>query len=99
MPIFDGLPDVFTGAFGQAVRIFPTYGSSGDIQAIFRKPNEPDLVDPGAVSSQTEIHARTADLVNLQHGDLIEVNGVTYRAGAMIPDDKGMTRVTLMSRD
>lgn len=99
MSIFDGLPDVFTGAFGQTVRIFPATRPALDIQAIFRRPSEPDLLDPGAVSTRTELHARTADLAGLRYDDRINVGGVTYRAGAIIPDDKGMTRVTLLADD
>lgn len=99
MALFDGLPDVFTGAFGQTVRVLPAYGAGRDIQAIFRRPSESDLFEPGAVSTQTELHARTADVGDIRHGDAIKVNGTTYRAGTLVPDDKGMTRITLMADD
>ncbi|MEL6999840.1 MAG: hypothetical protein AAFP68_16390 [Pseudomonadota bacterium] len=99
MSIFDGLPDVFTGAFGQTVRIIPSYSSVRDIRAIFRTPSGGDLLDPGVVTAETEIHARAADLEGVVYNDRVVVNGVTYRAGAIMPDDKGMTRITLRDND
>lgn len=98
-PIFDGLADAFTGTFGQTVKIIPAHGSMREINAIFRTPSGGDLLDPGIVTAETEIHARSADVQGVIYDDRIIGDDVTYRAGAIMPDDKGMTRITLRIAD
>jgi hypothetical protein len=84
-------------AFGQAVTILPKYGARYEIDAIFRRSSDDDLVDPGAISSEAYLSARTADVSNVTRDDRIEVGGITFRAAHPVPGDKGMTRIPLRS--
>ena len=93
--IFDGLPDIFIGAFGQSVTVMPRYGMSYEINAIFRQASETDLVEPGIITSEPYLSARTADVSELTRDDLIQVGDVTYRAAHPTPEDKGMSRIML----
>jgi hypothetical protein len=90
-----GLPDVFIGAFGQAVTIQDPLGNglvatTGIFQA--RSVNDLGIVVPGAV-----LHLRDADAATLlSHPTCrVTVGGQTYIPRVGEPDGKGMTPVRL----
>lgn len=86
-------------AFGQVVTILPQYGARYDINAIFRRSSDDDLIDPGVVSSSAYLSCRTSEVGGLTYEDLIQVDGETFAVGSIIPEDKGMTRVNLRDHD
>lgn len=95
MSVFDGLPDIFVGAFGE-----PVVYNGGEIAGIWIDP--PALVSlPLGVpvaTTRTELHVRATDFPTVQpaEGDVVVRAGVTYRVdGPPQPDGKGMIVLTL----
>lgn len=93
--LFDGLSDVFTGTFGQAVTIQDPLGeglvtTTGIFQA--RSVNDLGIVVPGAV-----LHLRDEDAATLLSDPTcrVAVGGQTYIPRVGEPDGKGMTPVRL----
>ena len=95
MSVFDGLPDVFTGVFGQTVTITPNGGSSRDITADFRRRSDEDPLDYGMVNSETYISAAAADVSDITEGDAVTVGSETFRTQAPMPDGRGMVKIRL----
>lgn len=89
---FDGLPDAFVGALGQAVTVTPVDGVPREIRAIFTAASMEtlDMVQP-----QPLLAARSADVDDLADGATVVVDGVTYTVRVPAPDGRGMTRLTL----
>lgn len=99
MSVFDGLPDIFTGAFGEAVTVTPAGGEAREIRAIFRRrPREQFGAGIGGrVSFEATLAARTADVADLADGAAVEIGARSYTVAAIQPDDKGMTQISLRS--
>lgn len=90
--IFDGLPDIFLGTFGQAVSIYPTDEQVIETTGIFRNQAVDDLgvIQPGAT-----LHLRASDATTMQDGDYIQIGDAWFRARPQSPDGKGMVPVHL----
>lgn len=96
MSVFDGLPSIFTGAFGEAVTIRPDFGGEREITAVFTRRSERDILsDGGAVVHQTYVAARSEDVADIERGDEITVRGVCYHADTPEVDAEGMTKIPL----
>lgn len=95
MTLFDGLAGVFTNTFGEVVTILPLGGSLADITAILKLPTEIDTLDGEAVTTETYLRARTADVECLKYDDTIWARGIEYRAGTPRRDTRGMTHIPL----
>ena len=92
MTIFDGLPDAFTGALGQAVTITPAASAPQVITAIVVARS----VDAfGVVQPQPAIHAKVSDVVGLDDGDTVAIGAQTYVARGFREDGRGMVMITL----
>lgn len=98
---FDGLPDVFTGALGQAVTVMPAGGVTQEIRAIYRRSG---VVDPlgefGAVTHRASLSVRSEDVaaIPLAAGDLVEIDEATrFALGAPVDDAHGMTVFPLLA--
>lgn len=97
MGIFDGLPTIFTGTFGQAVTIPASGGGTIEITAIVRNEEMGADVfgDTGVVRWERAVHARTADVDHVEYGDTITIDGTDYLAEAPTDMRNGMTRIGL----
>lgn len=84
-------------AFGQTVTITPSFGERYEIQAVFRRSSDTDLLDPQVVTSEAYLSVRTADASGVTRDDRITIGSETYRAAHPIPGDKGMMRIPLRS--
>lgn len=94
MSVFDGLPDIFTGAFGQPVTLRNASAQTVEIEAIFQHRTEIGL----DVATRTPtIHVREVDWVDMEeYADcLVTVDGTNYRPRNAEPDGKGMVMVEL----
>lgn len=100
--VFDGLPDVFAGAFGEDVIYTPaSTGVARLITCIWIE--EPvsafdGLASVGADDVNVTVHVRSADVPQLSAGDWVQriANGKTGRVVSPIrPDGMGMIAVTL----
>lgn len=94
--IFDGLPDVFTGALGQAVTVTDNTGAEREILGVFQHRTVDDL---GTIYREPVLHIREADADDLdetgtQPTVLVGDNLYNVR-GALEPDGKGMVIVKL----
>ena len=100
---FDGLPDVFTGALGQAVTVTPSGGVAQEIRAIYRRSAAVDpLGDFGAVTHSATLAVRSEDVaaIPLAAGDAVEIDEDTrFTLGAPVKDAKGMTVFPLLAAD
>lgn len=90
--LFDGLPDIFIGTFGQAVILHPTTGNPVETSGIFnpRSVDELGMVQPGSV-----LHLKTADAQIIKDGDHIQIGDDWYFSRVERPDGKGMVPVRL----
>ena len=90
--MFDGLAEVFTGAFGQPVTVTPHGGAPRTISAMPVQRS----VDPLDITmAQPAIHARSVDVSDLRDGDAVAIGGASYLARVFRPDGRGMTTVFL----
>lgn len=94
--LFDGLPDIFVGVFGQAVEIALSGGSTLETTGVFqsRAVDDMGVVIPGAV-----LHLRDADAELAPDGTQVRVAGQWFSARVGEPDGKGMTPITLEKSD
>lgn len=97
--VFDGLPDVFTGALGQTVTVIPAGGVAEEITAIYRRSG---MVDPlgefGVVTHEARLSVGSATVAAtpLAKGDLVEIDEDTrFTLGAPVKDAHGMTTFPL----
>jgi hypothetical protein len=99
MSVFDGLPDIFTDAFGEAVTVTPSGGDAREINAIFRRRPREQFGSGigGRVAFEATISARTVDVSDIADGDAVAIGSRSYEVRAIQPDDKGMSMLTLRS--
>lgn len=94
--IFDDLPGIFTGTFGQVVEINSEIGATVEINAIIRtEDDDRSLFDGSTVRSSKVMHAQTADIAHMSEGDLVFIGTSIFKIGAKIDDRHGMTRMPL----
>lgn len=99
MSVFDGLPAVFTGAFGRAVTIIPSGGSPYTVQAVVRRQSETELA--GEFSSptyETYISIDSALAASINDGDRVDNGSLSFLARHHEDDGRGMTRIWLERR-
>lgn len=94
--VFDGLPDIFTGTFGEAVEYtsMPS-GAKKVITAIWWQVSLDIPLDPGIEvdALKTELSVRAADVADPQEGDIVKrlSDGKIMTLSTPIrPDGKGM---------
>lgn len=94
--VFDGLPDIFVGTFGQAVILHPAAGDPVSVQGVFnpRSVDELGVTQPGAV-----LHLKSSDAAIISNGSHVQVDGEWYFARVERPDGKGMVPVRLEKTD
>jgi hypothetical protein len=101
MKLIDGLPDIFTGTFGEPVVYTPAGEDAEPLQitAIWIESHVPDVLGEVASDSlRVELHLRRADVPSPAEGDLVQrvETGRTMKVVPPIrPDDQGMIAVTL----
>lgn len=99
MGLFDGLPELFTETFGQAVVYTPLNGTAKTVQAIhFADAVDVELGNggPPADGVRRRLELRIADVPLPAEGDTAVIDGVTYKVVPPIaPDGQGMVSVFL----
>lgn len=92
MSVFDGLPDIFTGAFGQPVTVY----KSGGAGAVYNGIYNPRAVDNfGVVQPEAMLHLRQVDAAGMTDGDLVQIGADWFAARVQEPDGKGMVPIRL----
>lgn len=93
---FDGLPDIFIGAFGQAVTLVDSLGVPHDTHGIFRNQSVDALgmTQPGAV-----LHVRAVDAAKVADGDTVIIRDDWFYIRVEEPDGKGMVPIRLEHRE
>lgn len=95
MSVFDGLPGVFTGTFGDTVTISPVSGDPFPVTGILRTKADVDIADIGAVIQQTNLSLADADADLIAEGDQVTSGAVSYRTRDRMKDGRGMTKINL----
>jgi len=96
--VFSGLPEAFTGAFGEPVIYQPVAGGSFEISAIYIDPFQAVEVSGISVSVESvshELHVRAGDVPDAEHGDQVTIREVDFHVVGVEPDGKGMVRLVL----
>jgi hypothetical protein len=92
MSVFDGLADIFTGAFGQPVTVYKGAAAGQIFQGIYN----PRSVDNfGVVQPEAMLHLRQQDAEGLTDGDLVQIGPDWFAARVQEPDGKGMVPIRL----
>src|SRR5262245_57179711 len=101
MTVFDGLPDIFVGAFGEPVSYVPkATGVAVALSGIIETPSI-DVATAEAgyapmVSVAPTLSIQTSSLpAQAAVGDTLTVRGTTYSVRVFRPDGRGMTRLQL----
>ena len=92
---FDGLPDIFTATFGQAVTLYPDQGAPVQVTAIFN-PRSVDAL--GMSQPEAMLHMRQVDAEGVTDGTYAQIGDQWFRVRAAEPDGKGMVPMRLESR-
>jgi hypothetical protein len=101
MSVFDGLADLFTDTFGEAVDYTPAAtGVPVRINAIWWESSLDVPLDPGIAfdAKKTELSLRAADIANPKEGDSakrISDGKVMKITTPILPDGKGIIRCNL----
>jgi len=96
MSVFSGLPDVFVSTFGEAVTIIPVGGDARQITGVLRRESDRGVgFDGGGLTHEVRLHARAADVHDVDDGAAVSAGGVDYLAGAPAFDGRGMASITL----
>lgn len=96
MTLFDGLPGIFTGTFGQTVMINPQRGYPFSVQAIIRRRPEIDLAaGSGQSINQVTMSLSSADAESIRDGDEVWSNDQRYLCRSREVDGLGMTQIML----
>lgn len=96
MGFFDGLPSMFVDTFGQTVEVRSETGGIVQINAIVRtEDDDQTLFEGGTVRGSRVLHARSEDVQHMKEGDQIFLGSDIYKAGALIRDRHGMTRIPM----
>ena len=93
---FDGLPDIFLGAFGQAVTLYTKSFETIETRGIYRARSIDALgmTQPGAM-----LHLSSADAAQLEDGASVQIGDEWFTARVAEPDDKGMVSFRLEASD
>lgn len=92
---FDGLPDIFTSTFGQAVILYPQGTDPVEVTAIFN-PRSVDAL--GMSQPEAMLHMRAVDAAGVADGTFAQVGDKWFRVRVAEPDGKGMVPMRLESR-
>ena len=92
---FDGLPDIFTSEFGQAVTLYPDQEAPVQVTAIFN-PRSVDAL--GMSQPEAMLHMRAVDAAGVADGTYAQIGDQWFRVRVAEPDGKGMVPVRLESR-
>jgi glutamate dehydrogenase/leucine dehydrogenase len=87
---------IFEMLDGREVIYAPDGGSPRALSAMLQEYSEiygGESVD--IISSKPVLSARTADIPEIQTGDVFEIDGASYEAQAIRPDSEGITELTL----
>lgn len=94
---FAGLPDIFTGTFGEPVDYRPLAGGTLPLAGVFIKPFAMAIMEEVELEGYSaELHVRAEDVAEPQHGDELTVRETDFRVVGVEPDGKGMIRLKLM---
>lgn len=85
--LFDGLPDAFTGAFGEPVKLIPQIGAIRDLRGIFKFAMVEDM---GAIYREPVLHIRAVDAAGAGVGSEVIIGYDRYKIRQSEPDGMGM---------
>lgn len=99
MSVFAGMPDIFTGTFGEDVIYTPLGGSPVTIKAIWiEAPVMAPFSDADVNTNEITLHVRAADIAAPVEGDTAR-RVATAKLRKVVepirPDDKGMIACAL----
>lgn len=97
--VFDGMPDIFVGSFGEDIIYTPSSGSPRTIRAIWIEvPDMQPVLMSDSDITISRLHVRASDIAEPLEGD----TALRVRTGKLCkvvppirPDDKGMIACAL----